>query len=91
MRIEVRQSGGYAGRQEVASVDTSRYDSGRARRIEQLVQQASAAVSAEEPVGADLMRYEITIQNEGKTRSLSFVDDGTPSALRSLIDELRGG
>ena len=91
MRIVVKRSGGYAGAESVAEVDTSRLDAAGAKRIEQLVDAASAAKAAEEPIGADLTRYKITIQEGGgRTRSLTWTDDGNPSGgpIKRLIDEL---
>jgi hypothetical protein len=83
VRIVIKRSGGYGGAEHTATVDTSRLDSGRARQIEQLADQASAgATQRTEPVGADLLRYE--------TRSLSFIDDGSPDAgpMKRLVEEI---
>jgi hypothetical protein len=88
MQIVVRRTGGYAGGGQVSSVDTARLDAERRNRIEQLVRDASASVEREEPVGADLMRYEITVQENGTTRSLAWTDDGRPGPVRELINEL---
>jgi len=91
VRIVIKRSGGYGGAVHTATVDTSRLDSGRARQIEQLADQASAgATQRTEPVGADLLRYDITIQDRGGTRSLSFIDDGSPDAgpMKRLVEEI---
>jgi hypothetical protein len=91
VRIVIKRSGGYGGAQHTANVDTSRLDPARARQIEQLADQASAgATRRTQPVGADLLRYDITIQDRGKTRSLSFVDDGSPDAgpMKRLVEEI---
>jgi hypothetical protein len=90
MRVVVKRTGGYAGDQKVASVDTESLDSARTNQVEQLVQEADSASHRAEPVGADLMRYEITIEEGGRTRVVSFTDDGTVELepLMRLIDDL---
>jgi hypothetical protein len=91
VRIVIKRTGGYGGAGHTATVDTLRLDPGRARQIEQLADQASAgAAQRTEPVGADLLRYDIKIQDGGKTRTLSFIDDGSPDAgpMKRLVEEI---
>jgi hypothetical protein len=92
MQITVRRTGGYAGGTEVANIDTSNLEAGRAREIERLVDEAAAAAPQAEAVGADLIRYEITIKDDGKTQVLTFVDIGTTDGgpLKRLIEKLGG-
>jgi hypothetical protein len=89
VRIVIKRTGGYGGAGHTATVDTLRLDPGRARQIEQLADQASAAQRTE-PIGADLLRYDIKIQDGGKTRTLSFIDDGSPDAgpMKRLVEEI---
>jgi len=90
MGIVVRRTGGYAGTESVARVDTSRLDAAERRRIEQLVRDAAAALArAQEPIGADLMKYEITVQENGSTRTLAWTDDGSPGPVKQLIEEVQ--
>jgi len=91
VRIVIKRSGGYGSAEHTATVDTSRLDPGRARQIEQLADQVSAgATQRTEPVGADFLRYDITIQDGRETRSLSFIDDGSPDAgpMKRLVEEI---
>ena len=91
MRIIVKRAGGYAGAESVAEADTSRLDAAGVRRIEQLINEAAVATGGEEAIGADLMRYTITIQEgERTTRSLTWTDDGNPNPgpVKRLIDEV---
>jgi hypothetical protein len=90
MHIEVKRKGGYSGIENVASVDTARLDAARRTRVEQLVREAVATLrNATEPIGADLMRYEITVQENGTTRSLAWTDDGTVGPVKELIEEVQ--
>jgi hypothetical protein len=90
MHITVRQTGGYAGGESVSSVDTSRLDASRRSRLEQLVRDAATAVAGgHEAIGADLMRYEITVRENGTVRSLAWTDDGAMGSVKQLIDEVR--
>lgn len=91
MRIQVKRTGGYAGIERLADVDTSQLDPARARQVERMVSEAAAAVArGGEVVGADLMRYEITIQENGASRELSWIDDGSPEPgpVKRLIEEV---
>ena len=93
MRITVTRSG-FAGAEQVADIDTARLDPARARTIEQMAQAAEAeAGRAEEVIGADLMRYEITIQDDGGSHRLSWTDDGSlrKGPISRLIEEVTLG
>jgi Emfourin len=92
MQIVVKKTGGYAGTTETANIDTSSLEVGRAREIERLADEAATARPRAEAVGADLIRYEVTIKDDGKTRVLTFVDDGNPDGgpLKRLIEKLGG-
>jgi len=90
MQIIVRSTGGYAGTQQVASIDTADLEAGARTRVEQLVRDATASLrQAEDSIGADLMRYEITIRENGTTRSLAWTDDGTFGPVKQLIEEVQ--
>ena len=91
MRITVTRTGGYAGTERVADVDTAHLDPARARAIEQMARDAAGdAGRTEEVIGADLMRYEIIIQDNGSSRRLSWTDDGNPQGgpVKRLIEEV---
>jgi hypothetical protein len=90
MQIVVRRTGGYGGIENVSTVDTSRLDAARRERIEQLIRDAAATLGrTEEPIGADLMRYQITVQENGATRSMTWIDDGTHGPMKQLIEEVQ--
>ncbi len=76
--------------EDVSRVDTARLDATRRSRIEQLVRDASVnARNAKEAIGADLMRYEITVKENGTARSLAWIDDGTSGPVKQLIEEVQ--
>lgn len=92
MQIVIRRSGGYAGTNaQTSRVDTARLDATRRSRLEQLVRDATAALRTKtaEAIGADLMRYEISVQENGATSSLAWTDDGTSGPVKELIEEVQ--
>ena len=91
MGIVVRRTGGYGGNEQVSRLDTSSLDAARRGRIEQLVRDAAATVArSPEPIGADLQKYEITVQENGNTRTLTWIDDGTFGPVKQLVEEVEG-
>jgi len=80
MRIEVRQQGGFAGlRPPPLVVDTARLDARTAGEIEQL---ARTLPPGNEPArGADLMRYDVQIDD----RSATFFEPDVPAPVRRLL------
>jgi hypothetical protein len=92
MQITIKQSGGYGGAATgtVATVDTARLEAGQRAHLEQLVRDAAASLrTPQEAVGFDLMRYEITIDDNGTARSLAWTDDGTFGPVKQLIEEVQ--
>ena len=92
MKISVEQSGGYAGQtSRLADIDTEQLDPGAAQEVEQVVVQLSErAAQSSEPVGADLLRYTVTVNEGGSTRAIRVSDDGSPevSQLMELVNTL---
>ena len=78
MRIEVRQQGGFAGlRRPPLVVDTARLDARTAGEIEQLAE--TLPPGNEQPSrGADLMRYDVQIDD----RSATFFEPDVPAPVR---------
>jgi hypothetical protein len=90
MIISLRQSG-FSGATKPLVVDTSRYDRARAARIEQQLDALDKYVKGgEQPIGADMPRYDIEVKDERGTRRLTVVHefDEEPRALRDLLNEL---
>ena len=95
MRIRVRQLGGFAGEPlELARVDTATLPADVAAALHEAVAEARffdlPAVVPSDSVGADLLVYEITVEDGDRRHSVSFVEDGTnaTSPLRGLKTQL---
>jgi hypothetical protein len=85
MRIEVRQQGGFAGtvRRPPLVIETEELEPGLARELEQL----AAALPAGGPPGrgADLMRYDVLVDDASGRRTAAFFEPDIPAPVRSLL------
>ena len=91
MKISVKGGGGFAGTSEQYAIDTAHLAQGSA--IEALLQNldffhADAPAPA---VGADIPRWEITVDDGQQCRTVAFDDDGSPACARwkPLIERLK--
>jgi hypothetical protein len=90
MKIKARASGGFAGRTDCYELDTACAADGKS--VEELVHQLD--FFGAEPacgVGADLQRWEITVDDGGRRRTVTVLDDGSPGgqAWQTLLAHLR--
>jgi hypothetical protein len=85
MRIELRQQGGFAGlRRPPIVVETEDLEPGLARELEKL----AAALPAGGPgrrAGADLMRYDVLVDDASGSRSATFFEPDVPGQVRELL------
>jgi hypothetical protein len=85
MRIEVRTQGGFAGsvRRPALVVETEDLEPADARELEAL----AAALPAGGPPGrgADLMRYDVLVDDASGRRTASFFEPNVPEAVRALL------
>ena len=84
MRIEVRQQGGFAGlRRPPLVVETEDLEPAQARELEQL----AAALPAGGPPGrgADLMRYDVLVDDPSGRRTATFFEPEVPPPVRALL------
>jgi hypothetical protein len=92
MHIAVKRSGGFAGLDEAAEVDTDKVDSSSTLQLQELVRQARLidrpAAGVDAPIGADMLRCTITVTDGGWQRTITFVEEGRPETaiLTQLID-----
>ena len=92
MQVRVVRAGGFAGiEEEVASVDTDATPSGPEieSRIEEIGFFDLPAI-LEEETGADLMRYEVTVSDGSRERTVTYSSDPSldPSAEGGVRAEL---
>ena len=86
MKIQFRQSGGFAGLIRGCDLDTKTLNKSEAEHIERL---ASAAKSpAATPTGADLTSYEIEITDGGRKKKLTLDDMSLTAETAPLVELL---
>jgi hypothetical protein len=84
MRIEIRQQGGFAGlRRAPLVVETDDLEPGLARELEQLA--ASLPAGGPPGRGADLMRYDVLVDDASGRRTAAFFEPDVPAPVRSLL------
>jgi hypothetical protein len=85
MRIEVRQQGGFAGhiRRPPLVVETDDLETGVARELEQLA--ASLPAGGPPGRGADMMRYDILVDDASGRRTAAFFEPDVPAPVRALL------
>lgn len=94
MKISVKQTGGYLGLNKSAAVDTEDLDTATRQEVEQMVQYTGLfdlpATITGGMIGADLVRYEITVAEGNRQHTVTFLHDGSPETepLRKLADRV---
>jgi hypothetical protein len=85
MRIEVRQEGGFAGnvRRPPLVVETEDLEPAAARELEQLA--ASLPAGGPPGRGADLMRYDVLVDDASGRRTAAFFEPDVPEPVRRLL------
>lgn len=86
MKIQFRQSGGYAGLIRGCDLDTSTLSKSEATQIEQLASAAQA--TAPTSSGADLTCYEIEITDGRRKKSLTLDDMSLTEETAPLVELL---
>jgi hypothetical protein len=91
MKITARASGGFAGRSEQFELDTGCHRDGRA--IESLLDRLDFfGAHPACPVGADLLRWEITADDGRRCHTVTLPADGpAPAGWEALLAHLRAG
>ncbi len=88
MKISARACGGFAGLAEAYDLDTAFHPVGG--EFEDLVQRLdffSATPSC--PIGADLPRWEITVEDGQRCHTVFLREDGSGGDWQALLDRLR--
>jgi hypothetical protein len=87
VKLTLKQSGGFAGvEQEPVRVDADRLEPSVREQLPTLL-----GAPPPEVVGADLPRYELTIENGDSRQTVAWHDDGSDAvaALRALAEEVK--
>ncbi len=78
-------SGGFAGLSETYQVDTKSNPSASIKALEVAIQKIGflegAKPNQEELIGADMMRWKITVTDSSREKTVSFVEDGSPQII----------
>lgn len=91
MKIEFRQSGGYAGLVMGSEINTDLLDAEEATKLQSLVEQSDIlqVQPRSTPNSADLLNYEITIETKEGTHQVSFNDMSLPESAIPLLEYLQ--
>jgi len=96
--IKITRSGGFAGVvEELGTIDTSSLGADAAAQVRDQVAtlERLGAAARDQPIGADMFRYEIEIEDEGRHRRLVLTHEGDPSVplpepLGKLLSTIEG-
>jgi hypothetical protein len=84
MRIELRQEGGFGGlRRQPLVIETEELEPGVAHELEALA--ANLPAGGPPGRGADLMRYDVLVDDAGGTRGATFFEPDVPPEVRELL------
>ena len=94
MKIAVKQSGGFAGEvKDLLQLDTAQTEPSVSQQVERIIRDVKffdlpAVVQGD--VGADFLRYEITVTDSGRQHTVIFQDDGgaKTAAMKKLLESL---
>jgi len=90
MRIEYRRSGGIAGIDMTAAVDTQELPKGQAQLAADLMNPRSAAATPPTVSGApDTFSYELTVDDGQRTQTHHWNESEIPEAAQPLLTSLR--
>lgn len=88
MKISARACGGFAGLAEAYDLDTTSHPGGSG--FEDLLQRLDFfAASPSCPLGADLPRWEITVEDGTRCHTVFLREDGSGGDWQALLDRLR--
>jgi len=94
MKISIKQTGGYAGMElSIAEIDTDKLRPDLAERVKALIAEIgfySLPAELGTQIGADLLRYQVTVNDAGKqhTVSISDIDAAANEKFRKLIEQI---
>jgi hypothetical protein len=85
MHIEFARSGGFAGIEFMAKIDTAELAPDEARKVKEMVEAAGffnlLAVTPRPARGADQFQYSVTIEEEGRKRTVQLSEEEVTESL----------
>ena len=94
MKIQVQQRGGFAGiTHTLVDVDSETVDPTQAAELKRLAHEVEAVAKIAKPgagEGADFLTYDITLQEGKRSKTLTIVDDDSPSMVqvRAVLEQI---
>ena len=94
MKIAIKQSGGFAGEvKELLQLDTAQIEPSVSQQVEQFIREVKffdLPAVIEGDVGADFLRYQITVTDGAREHTVTFPDDGGPktAAIRKFLGNM---
>jgi hypothetical protein len=83
VKITIHRYGGLAGTNEVlAIVDTQQLRGEKTKTVRDALDRLTQLALKHHPAGADFVRYELLVEDAGKTSTVSFSDDGSETAVQ---------
>jgi hypothetical protein len=91
MKISFERTGGFAGMRMVTTVDVDSLPASEAAMLRKLVADVDFFNLAEIPAGKavpDGFQYAITVEGDGKQRTIQVAEASIPDKLRPLLKDL---
>ena len=91
MKISFERTGGFAGMRVAVSVDSQNLPAQDAAALAKMVNDAGFFNLPEHPTAQgrpDGFQYTISIDSDGKQRTMQIVDGSLPAALQPLVNDL---
>jgi hypothetical protein len=88
MKISARACGGFAGLAEAYDLDTAAHP--RGGELEHMLDRLDfLSATSSCPIGADLPRWEITVEDGARCHTVFVREDGSGGDWQTLLDRLR--
>jgi len=94
MKIQIQQRGGFAGiTHTLVDLDSESVDATQAAELKRLaheVESVAKNANAGAGEGADFLTYDITLQEGKRSKTLTIVDDDSPSMvkIRAVLEKI---
>ena len=94
MKIQVQQRGVFAGvTHTLVDVDSESVDPTQAAELERLAHEVENVAKHAKPgagTGADFLTYDITLQEGQRSKTLTIIDDDSPSMVkvRAVLEQI---